>query len=1054
MARGVVGSALIVTAAFLVAGHAQAVSMEDVATAQGVDFARIGDPENPNPNFLEIMGGGACWIDVDGDGWQDLYLVDGWLRDGADAEAAGAGNRLYRNVEGAFEDVSEGSGIDVAGWYMGCAAADANGDGWVDLFLSGYGIQELFLNQGDGTFALSPPAQSGIDAQDKCGEFPCWGIQGAFADYDRDGCIDLYAMNFAEYDLEDTTEDPTIVGREAQGNQLYRGNCDGTFTDVTAAAGASGDPGPDKGRDWAGTWLDYDRDGWLDIYTASDGVPNTLLRNNGDGTFTEKAAEAGVDDGLNGMGLAVGDCNRDHYEDLFFTHYQSAPILEGQWTGYDGHYVNLKDGTFEKRNGEGDLANAWPYVGWGTIFADFDLDGFVDIHEVTGHTDNFAADRDQKMLLWTGDGTCHWTDVSDASGPAFASYQNSRGSSYADFDWDGDMDAVVVNLHNQPTQLLETTDTVAGANWLQVELLQDGNNPQALQGEVVAVLDDGTELWRRVNPYQSLHGSNAFSVHFGLGDATVDRLEVTWPDLTTTVYEEVPSNHLVRANRVLGTLQTDTLAPLAELVLDGGQEGLGGWFTTAPTASLATTDRALHGAPSGVAGRGFWIDGAPATDGTLLGEGVTSLEGTATDLAGNQAAPRQWTVRVDSSAPSSSLALVGTLTDGWYHGDVHLDFACSDDGSGVDHVQWRILGVTDWAVADEATQWNSIGIETVQWKCMDVAGNMEGLREQVVAFAGQYPASSLDATGPEGLAGWFIGAVSASVVTEAGPYAVAERFVSVNGGPWQSTQQVTLTEEGVHDVAFYAVDGAGREEPVQHATVRMDLNAPRPLLQDDGRHIWVDGTLHVGPAHGLRSSGSDDVSAVVDHGLLLGGQAGSQPLRLDAAGSYELTVWAVDEAGHLGEATVNVLLDLSPPQVKLVNPGHHTINLGSVSVPVAPWRFPSDAILVGPVPILATAVDEASGIGAVTFLVNGHPVHEDVQAPFEWLWSEDTTPEAPNRMLRVEAVDSVGNLAVVKMRVTSLAAEEAVAGAVSGSAPWDLLALPLLPLLARAAKRS
>ncbi len=1038
---------LLVAAVLLGAGPAQALVMQDVAQGAGLDFNRIGSPEvrsDDDANFLEILGGGACWIDYDEDGWYDLYLVNGWLRNETRAEAEDPHSALYRNLgDGTFQDVSRGSGADLRGWTMACSVADYDGDGWEDLFVTGYGMQVLLRNERGNFTDVSQEA--GIDSEGKCGqEFPCWGSGAAWADYNGDDCLDLYVINFAEYDLEDDAIGPVIEGREGQGNQLYRSNCDGTFDDVTDAAGASGDPGANHGRDWGVTWLDYNNDRLLDLYTASDGVPNTLLQQRPQGTFIDRAAQANLDDGLNGMGLASGDCNNDGYEDLFFTHYLSGEDPNVQWVGWDGHYVNLQDGTFEQRNGEGDLAVAWPYVGWGTAFVDFDNDGNLDIHEVTGHTSVETDDTDQPMLLWLGNGACEWTDARAVAGPAFETVQSSRGSTYHDYDWDGDVDIVVVNVHSQGAQLVETRD-VAG-NWLHVQLRQPGANGRALMAEVTAVLPDGTELYRRMNPAQSIHSSNPSSVHFGLGDATAVDLRVRWPDGVVDVFGSVAVNALVALDRTTGQVLRDTVAPITAVVLEGTR-GLEGWWTTPVSVSTWATDRGISEV-SGVAETVINVDSRQSPDG-IVGPGVHALEVFSVDAAGNREHPYRETVRVDVADPVTEARFDGALVDGWFQGGTQMVLSCRDDHSGPAQTVWRVDG-GPWQLYEAPVDWARPGVSHFEWSCMDVAGNAEGPVGRTIQVD-RPPQTSAVISGPEGLNGWWRGPVDVSLEARTGNAGLVGTEYRLNGGAWSSGTSLVVEGDGVHVLEARSTDELGRVESPESSLIRIDASAPVPRLSDAGPHVWSSQALRVGPHHAILAQAEDDLSGPGMAWVSIDGdpeQLLVEPIELRDEGLHTIRARVQDAAGNEAQGAWLVELDLSPPSSRLVEPARHTVNVGDQSHAVEPWPFSAYAILVGSVPFVIDPGTDASGIDSVRIYVDGRLAARLHEEPWTWVW--DQAPGNPDPRVVIQVEDGVGNVDHMARRVWTVGAAEPLMDQASGQAGslagWGVL--PALPLMA------
>jgi len=337
--------------------------------------------------FIETMGAGCGILDFDSDGWQDIYLVQSGPVPRA-GNRKSAANRLFRNQgDGTFIDVTEQSGAGDTGYGVGCCFGDFDNDGYVDIFVTNFGPNQLYRNNGDGTFT-NVTEQVGV-ADER------WATSAAFADYDRDGDLDLYVANFVTYSMENRIRCGPPEFREycSPDNYpgcpdiLYRNNGDGTFTDVTEESGVFNDH-PDESKGLGVVWCDYDNDGDQDIYIANDSTPNFLYRNNGDGTFTDVALEAGAaynNDGQteSSMGVDAGDYNWDGFLDIFLTHWQRETNTLYR---YDpaGFFV---DYTLRSNLGIPSLN----MVGWGTKFFDYDNDGWLDIFVANGHTLEGAA---------------------------------------------------------------------------------------------------------------------------------------------------------------------------------------------------------------------------------------------------------------------------------------------------------------------------------------------------------------------------------------------------------------------------------------------------------------------------------------------------------------------------------------------------------------------------------------------------------------------------------------------------------------------------------------
>ena len=425
-----------VIAAALAAGSAPPADaaepvFRDVTEESGVRFAHQSAPEKKF--ILESMSGGVALLDYDGDGWLDLYLVNSLTVDTAD-EPKSAPSALYRNLgDGTFENVSERAGVAYPGWGVGVCVGDADGGGWPDLYVTGIEGNRLYLNRGDGTFE---------DATSRLGaEGGGWSAGCGFADYDRDGDLDLFVSRYVKMDLADLPEFGSQRTCQYRGiavqcgprglpgtpDLLFR-NDGGKLTEVSEAAGVN-DPDGYFGLGIA--WMDVDGDGWLDLYVANDSNPNFLYRNRGDGTFEETAFPSGVavsEDGAEqgGMGVAVGDYqNRERFA-LFVSNFAEE---YNAFYRDEGKYYS--DVSFRTRTAPGSL----PYVGWGTTFFDYDLDGWLDLIVVNGHVYPQLATADlgasasyrQRKLLYRNRGDGTFEEVTE-SVPPFLEDRVSRGS--------------------------------------------------------------------------------------------------------------------------------------------------------------------------------------------------------------------------------------------------------------------------------------------------------------------------------------------------------------------------------------------------------------------------------------------------------------------------------------------------------------------------------------------------------------------------------------------------------------------------------------------------
>ena len=544
------------------------------AAAVGLDFVHFNGASG-RFYYPEILPPGVGLLDYDNDGDLDVFLVQGHMLDPDQslsdalippASPTALTGRLYRNdlevvADGArswrFVDVTEESGLTADGYGFGVATGDIHNDGWIDLFVTSFGSDQLFRNNGDGTFTdVSDGA--GIEARN------AFGVSAAFVDYDRDGWLDLYVGNNVDYDLNDGTECPNAAGArdycppETYGglpDRLYRNRGNGAFDDVSATAlrhvstggvvrATMGRFGPALGVATA----DYDGDGWPDIYVANDGTENLLWINQRDGTFTDAALLSGA--ALSrlgtpeaGMGVDAGDFDNDGDEDLFLTHLTT----EG-----NNLYVNDGSGMFQddsaaSRLGPGSL----PYTGWGSAWFDFDNDGWLDVMAVNGTVvavDGRAGDPfpyGQRNTLFRNLGDRRFEDVTGRAGAVFELSEVSRGAAFGDIDNDGDADVLVGN-NAGPVRLL-VNNAGNRRHWLGLRLAGAIEGPEPVPGRDmlgarVAVVRDGEPArWRRVRTDGSYASANDPRVLVGLGEsAQAPHVRVLWPSGRAEAWNSVP----------------------------------------------------------------------------------------------------------------------------------------------------------------------------------------------------------------------------------------------------------------------------------------------------------------------------------------------------------------------------------------------------------------------------------------------------------------------------------------------------------------------------------
>ena len=511
----------------------------DVTVASGIDFIEtIGDHEMSN--IVESSGVGCGFLDYDGDGWLDVFLVNGcWLEGLSDPKLdpesrkmlASATNRLYRNRrDGTFEDVTVRAGLARPAYGMGVVAADYDGDGDVDIYITNYGPNSLYHNNGDGTFT-DVARQAGVDDKG-------WGVGALFFDYNRDGWLDLYVGNYLDYDpnyrlyyAPDAFPGP--LDYNGQQDKLYRNNGDGTFADITHMAGIDIQP---TGRAMGVGGVDYDGDGFVDVFVSNDAMENFLFRNKGDGTFENGALVSGAAFGQNGdatsaMGVEIGDYDNDGQFDIF------VPDMT-----YSCLYHNVGRERFDDQAARSGISPViGQYIGWGAVFADFNLDGRVDLYVSTGDAHHLEPQEDVLLL---GSENGRFADVSESAGECMTQKQVGRGAVGGDFDNDGDMDVLVTNLNDRPALLRNDTPR-RDRHWLTVSLLGRPPNRDAI-GAVVKIEAGKLRPMRQRMSGGSYLSQHDPRIHFGLGEhSTVDRLEVTWPDGTKSIVQDIRADQLL-----------------------------------------------------------------------------------------------------------------------------------------------------------------------------------------------------------------------------------------------------------------------------------------------------------------------------------------------------------------------------------------------------------------------------------------------------------------------------------------------------------------------------
>lgn len=511
----------------------------DVSGKAGLDFEHLNGADG-NFNLPEIMGSGGALLDYDNDGDLDVYLVQA-----GSVEAPGdTVNRLYRNELSPasdaalprFDDVTDLARVGDGGYGMGVAVGDYNNDGFADLFVTNFGRNALYRNEGDGTFTEIGGA-AGVD-DDR------WGTSAVFFDFDRDGFLDLFVANYVGFRVSENPVCRPTGERDychpsnfdPQVDILYRNRGDGTFADVTGAAGVDRAYGSGLGA----AALDFDDDGWMDIYVANDGNENQLWWNRGNGTFEDVALFGGV--ALNGdgaaeagMGIAVDDFDRDGDPDIFVTHLrdETNTLYENQGGGL------FEDATFPRGLGYPSLSA----TAFGVQWLDFDNDGLLDLFVANGAVAigqpevRGVARYAEPNHLFRGDGS-RFETVPMSSDPEAELVEVSRGAAFGDVDNDGDVDVLVSN-NDGPARLL-LNQVGARRHWILLKLKRNRGEPRGFGARVTLFRKNGDRVSRTVGSGGSYGSASDPRVHFGLGAATdVSGVEVAWPGGGTEFFSGV-----------------------------------------------------------------------------------------------------------------------------------------------------------------------------------------------------------------------------------------------------------------------------------------------------------------------------------------------------------------------------------------------------------------------------------------------------------------------------------------------------------------------------------
>ena len=530
----------------------------DIAKKAGLADPIIFGGVDTKKYIIETTGTGVAIFDYDNDGWPDIFIVNGTSLDALPSRKAPTNHLYHNNHDGTFTDVTQKAGLVHTGWGQGVCVGDYDNDGWEDLYVTYYGRNILYHNNGDGTFS-DVSEKAGVAGSGKS-----WGNGCAFVDYDRDGHLDLMVANYVDFDLSTAPAPgerascvwkgaPVMCGPRglpASKNILYRNKGDGTFEDVSKKSHIDQ---ADGHYSLSVSTLDYDDDGWPDIFVACDSTASILYHNNRDGTFTDVAITAGAafnEDGRAqaGMGSTIADYNGDGKLDIFKTNFSDDTATL---------YRNNGNGTFDDVTYPAGLGLNTKYLGWGTMFFDFDNDGWPDLLLVNGHvypevdSQRLGSTFQEPRILYHNNGNGTFTDISADAGPGITAVNSSRGLAIGDLWNDGQLSAIISNMNAPPSLLVN--DVHNPNHWIAFHLIgasyatasQKFRTSRDAIGARITMKAGARIFVDEVRSGSSYDSNNDMRVHFGLGSITkLDSVQIRWPSGLTEKFDNLAVNKI------------------------------------------------------------------------------------------------------------------------------------------------------------------------------------------------------------------------------------------------------------------------------------------------------------------------------------------------------------------------------------------------------------------------------------------------------------------------------------------------------------------------------